>query len=145
MRFTKYSEQELKSLNVLPTGTYLLTVIEATDDISKPKENVQQKEIIKLKLMTKNLKGRDSFVYCNLSEDMPHLIKHFCDCTGLSHLYDQEKLTAGDCIGRIGMMQLIVKKSTNPDYGDSNMVKDFLMEKATEAPIDQSFNDDIKF
>ncbi len=150
MKFSKYTEQELKSLNVLPAGIYAFKVIEATNDFSKKKEGSDepQKEIIKLKLSTKDAKGRDKYVYCTLSEEMPHIIKHFCDVAGLSFLYDQERLDAQDCIGKVGMMELIVKKSTNPQFGDQNWVKDFVLQKTTasnpelQKQADEVFKDD---
>lgn len=135
MQFKPKTDEELNPL--LQPGVYDYEVVKATDEISQ-----SQNEQIKLTLRTWDNQGKEIIVFDYLLEAMHYKIKHFCYGCGLSNLYETGKLTAQDCIGRVGKFVIKIDKDKSGQYKDKNAVKDYIAESdLSSKPSD--LDDDI--
>ena len=153
MKLTTMSEEALNAMNIIEPGVYNFEVMKATDELSKS----SGKEMIKLMLRMWDKNGSERIVFDYLLDSMPHKLKHFTDCTGLVDKYIFGDMSAEDCIGRTGKLELVIQKGKQkPDgsgmYNDSNSVKDYVKvlsdDKKIAPPIQVSgddLNDDIPF
>lgn len=143
MRFQKFSEEELTRANLIDPGQYKFRVAEAKDKISK-----NGSEMIELKLAVTDIEGKERTIFCYLLEAMPHLVKHFCDTTGLEMKYNDGTLLAIDCERKQGYVEIAIGKGKDKNGNDINRnnVKDFIMtEKYKEPEKEFKDCDDIPF
>jgi hypothetical protein len=153
MKLTTMTEEELSAVSLIEPGVYNFEVMKATDELSKS----SGKEMIKLMLRMWDKNGSERIVFDYLLDSMPHKLKHFTDCTGLADKYTFGAMSAEDCIGRTGKLELVIQKGKQrPDgsgmYNDSNSVKDYVKvlsdDKKIAPPIpvaSDDLNDDIPF
>jgi hypothetical protein len=146
MNFTPRTEGQLR--RILPAGRYGFEVLEAEDKTSKKGGN----EMIALKIGIWEGEHIKQHVYDYLGTFLEYKIKHFCDATNLTEKYQAGTLCAADCIGRSGMLKLIIDHDESGKYGDKNAVADYIKrEEATQAtqPLPQSepplTDDDLPF
>jgi len=142
MRFTPLTDQELAHANLIDPGQYNFFVVDAKERISKAGS-----DMIELKLRITDINHRERFVFDYLLEAMKFKLKHFTDATGLAEKYTAGLLTAEDCIGKTGSVEIIIQKSKDPNYADKNSVKDYIVDiKLSPSEISQEFfNDEVPF
>lgn len=71
------------------------------------------------------------FVRDYLVSSMELKLNRFCRCVGLEDAYNEGAVTAFACEGVAGRVKLGCESST--EYGDKNVVKDYVVPKAGEA------------
>jgi hypothetical protein len=131
MQFKPKTEQELKdelALNLLPKGDYDFEVLDATDTLSKAGN-----EMIKLKLRVYDKQGKGVIVFDYLLESMAYKFKHFCDTVGLSSQYEAGKVIGEECIGKAGVLEIIIQEDKTGQYGPRNSVKDYVVSVSKHA------------
>ena len=124
MKFQPKSEEQIQRERCLPAGVYDFEVADATE-----KQSRSGKDMIELKLTVfvdeYSVAMRDWIV-----EGFDWKLRHFCETCGILAQYEAGTITAEDCIGQAGKVQVVVKDS--PDYGPQNAVKDYGAGKATK-------------
>lgn len=142
MRFQPKTEKELAAMNLIQPGIYDFEVWNANDKTSK-----SGNEMIELKLKIWDHSGQERIIFDYLLEVMAFKLKHFADTTGLSKKYEEGIISALDCIGKCGKLDLIIQKDKSGQYADKNTVKDYIVEaKSTDTPgEDKIFDDEIPF
>ena len=117
MKFEPKSEEQIQRERCLPAGVYDFEVVDATE-----KQSRSGKDMIELKLSVfvddHAVQVRDWIV-----EGFDWKLRHFCDTCGLLNQYEAGTITAEDCVGQAGTVQIVVKDS--PDFGPQNSVKDY--------------------
>lgn len=124
MRITPKTENEISQSNLLPEGVYHFEVTNASDKVSK-----SGNDMIELKLRIALQDGSQRVLTDYLLDAMSFKLRHFCVCAGLLEKYNAGQLLAYDCIGKTGMVHIIVQKGKEkPDggfYPDKNSVRDY--------------------
>lgn len=146
LSFQPQTEEEV--LNLLPAGIYDFVVKEAIDTYSKASGN----PMIKLSLELVDASGKERVMTDFILTAFMKKIKHFCDATNLIDKYNSGTLSAEDCIGKTGKLNLIVEeyksnlKNSVEDYikNSGNQPKNSLYRAITETqpPAASSFVDD---
>jgi hypothetical protein len=135
MRFDPLNEDQLALANLLQKGQYRFKVLKAEDKVSQAGN-----EMIFLKLGIRGVDDKVKFVFCNLLEAMPHLVKHFCDTTGQPEKYMTGNLNAKDCDGKDGYVEIDIAEDKQNKVL-RNIVKDFIIADKYKEPSPQ-FKDD---
>ena len=117
MQFAPKTEDECK--RVLMTGDAKFTVKTAVDEVSS-----SGNDTIKLGLECVNGNNETAYVFCYLTEKMPHLLRHFAYAAGIGDLYEAGNFTADDCVNREGDLVLAIQKGKD-GYPDQSKVVDF--------------------
>lgn len=132
MRFTPKTEQELQAMSLVEPGQYPFEVVEALDQVAK-----SGNEMIKLKLKIWDNAGRERVIFDYVLEAMAFKLRHFCDATGLTQKYEAGELTASDCPGKSGKLDLALEpgkqKPEGGYYSDKNSVKDYVKSEGVVA------------
>jgi len=123
MEFKPKSEEEVKKGSCMPAGEYDFEVLEASDAISK-----KGSAMIKIHIGLYDGPEIAWRVFDYLLPQMEAKLRHFCDSTGLLSKYESGTLTAADCKGRAGKVQIVVEQSEQ--YGAQNKVKDYVCRAA---------------
>ncbi len=143
MKVDVKTNQELNESNLVPEGIYEFVVTKAEEKISQ-----SGNEMIRLSLQIWDKAGKEHFVFCNLLNAMPHLLKHFCEATNLMDSYNSGILTHYNCENVSGHCKIIIEKgkikcpSPLEFYPDKNVVKDFLnyeAKKSVNSEMDITF------
>ena len=125
MDFTPKKEEDLKSFDLIPDGTYDFDVLKASDEVSKASGN----EMIKLTLGVYVDGKITKWVFDYLVPSMEAKLRHFCDSTGLLSEYEDGSLEAFYCKGRSGKAKIGVQKGQD-GYSDKNIIKDYVCRPA---------------
>jgi len=147
MKHKPFTPEELEKIILLPEGIYKFKVIESSDEISKS----SGKEMIKLKLLVDDGKNEPRFVFDYLLEALIYKLYHFAKATGLMEQYEKGEITANDCLGKTGTVEISVQagsdKPTGGTYPAKNIVKDYIIGFIPPEVIDNQkpFIDDIPF
>ncbi len=120
MRFTPKSEHEIEAENLLPKGTYDFEVAKAEDGTSK-----RGNEMIKVALKVFAPNGGTPFVYDYLLEAFLSKLLNFCSCTGLMDRYSAGALTADDCWGKVGKVEIDIEPASGK-FKAKNVVVDYV-------------------
>lgn len=143
MRFTPKDEQELLLEKLLPDGEYDFFVQTATQKKSK-----NGNDMIELKLDVSSPAGRHGIIYDYLTPSMLYKIKHFCDATNLTDLYNEGYLPPDKLENKKGKLTLRIQIDKTGQYGPRNSVVDYIVKKESVGmslkPI-EPFNDDVPF
>lgn len=136
MRFEPKTEEQIR--NIWKEGVYKFKVDSAQDYLSSAKN-----EMILLDLIVFNEQSNTSKnIKCYLGLD--HIIKHFCDATGLEEQYKSGEIQPTHCRGKEGYLILKVGEYK----GDpKNEVKDFVKQGANQQQVEdkEALNDPIPF
>lgn len=151
MNFKPKSEKELKEQMLWPAGEYDFEVLKSEPAKSGPNSKNPGTPFIKLILRVFNSDGAERMVNAILHPAMEWQLRSFCYETGLETQYLAGTLTADDCVGRAGKLQLKIKDAQG-DYPAKNEVKDWGVKPtkkkadASPAPSTQTDNtDDVLF
>lgn len=128
MNFAPKTEEELNANNIFKKGIYDFEVYRAVDKISK-----SGNEMIELELKVFASDGEQTHVFDYLLEAMGYKLKHFCEATGLSDIYQSGNLTADMCSGRAAKCTLEIEPKTS-NYAEKNKVKDYHPADMATAP-----------
>jgi hypothetical protein len=141
MQFTPKTEQEVMAPLLLPAGLYEFKVVDAENCISK-----SGNDMIKLTLTVWAESAVTIFDY--LLEAMAHKLRHFCSATGLIAKYESGTLEDIDCVGKEGLLELIVQKGKQKDdgsmYPDRNAIKDYEAPRENQNTFCASYNKDAR-
>ena len=146
MNFTPKTEQELQELSLLEPGIYQFQVTIASDETSK-----NGNDMIKLGLTVFDRRGNTHLMYDYLLEAMAFKLRKFCAISGLLQKYNNGQLSAHDCVGKQGAVQLIVQpgqpKSDGGNYPSKNSVKDYVESSTPVVPqsVLDSVEEDVPF
>ncbi len=160
MKYTRYSEQELKEIALIPDGVYQFETMEVheTDKYGQPLRDKNGYDMAKLKLKIWDKNGRERFVFTNLFGDggMAFRTRHYADSVGKIKEYEEDTFDVRETLGDTGYAQIITRKGgikdklTGEKWDDSNDVKDFIklaeqdqyrnIKKESDVPF---FDDDI--
>lgn len=127
LSFKPTTEKEIAESNNLPPGTYPFEVMEAIAAKSKKGNDMIQAE---LRLFMPDGKERGITAY--LMAAMPAQLFHFCTYCGLAKEYGNGTLTAEDCVGKTGYVEIATQKGKKKDdnsgdfWPDRSSVKDFV-------------------
>lgn len=125
MNFTPKSAEELQLAELMPEGEYDFKVLSAEDAVSK-----KGNDMLKLKLAV-YVGQREYHVFDYLLEAMAFKLRHFCESTGLLDLYEDGILTADDCDGAAGIVEIEIEKpKEGSKYGPKNVVADYISRDA---------------
>ena len=151
MKFQPKTEKELQEALVVEPGIYDFEVVNAIEKQSK-----SGNDMIELKL--KIFVGEGARIISDyLLESMAFKLRHFCEAVGLLDKYENGTLSAFDCAGVAGKLELVIQRDKSGSYPDRNSVKDYVVDedyepKASTPPLSPggvapaSFNnDDIPF
>lgn len=144
-------EQEFQEKKLIPEGIYRFRVIDAFESVSN--SGNEMITIINDIYIDENRKvSRKDF----LLEKMPKKLKHFCDIAGLQEKYEKGTLSAEDCIGKEGWLEIVIDppkpKPEGGMYSAKNSVNDYCppppgarmpVQKAMKS--NSQFSDDIPF
>jgi hypothetical protein len=126
MRFNPKSDSELNNYGFLDEGIYNFEVTEAKDRVSK-----NGNDMIEVKLKVWSKEGKEHIVFDYLLEAMAFKLKHFADTAGLAAKYEAGELSADDCLGKCGKVEIFLQPGNmRPEggyYPDKNSVKDYVM------------------
>ncbi len=141
-QFPPRSEEEVRNAVLVPAGRYQFVVLKAVERVSK-KTGQPLIELI-LDIIDSTGYPRRVYDYLTLSPKMAYKIRHFCMATGLMERYDTGALSATDCVGRTGIVDVEIQKTKEPNFPDRNSVKDYIVtESNPPATNDPEFNDDL--
>lgn len=158
MKYKKYSEQELKEMNLLSDGVYDFETLEVheTDQYHNPLKTKDGFEMAKLKLGVIDKNGRQRYVWVWLPGDgkMAFKFRHYADTVGQIDLYDEDKFEIAKTLGLKGKAHIVVQKGQAKQDGsgfwdDKNDVKDFIKREEWEVnepkatPSTDFLDDDI--
>lgn len=137
MKFKPRTQEELlfetAAMSLITPGIYSFEVIEATNKFSKAGN-----EMIELKLKVWDDNGRERIIFDYLLESMAHKLRHFCEATDLLSKYEMGVIDDMDCVGKSGLVDLIIQKGTQKldgsYYSDRNSVKDYLIKEGFNKP-----------
>ncbi len=119
MKFEPKSEKQIIEENLTPEGEYDFEVVHAEE-----KQSSKGNEMIELSL--KVFVGEKTRLISDyLLEAMAFKLIHFCEATGLSDRYEAGILSAFDCIGSTGKLELVIQPGKGT-YGPKNSVKDYI-------------------
>lgn len=129
MEFKPKTEQEIAESQLPPIGEYDFEVLDASHETSK-KGNA----MIKLNI---GLYSGDAIRWRIFDYLLPQLeakLRHFCDSTGLLNKYEAGTLTADDCKGRAGRVDIGHKIDKTGTYPPSAAVRDYFCRAAKPLP-----------
>jgi hypothetical protein len=135
MKFKPVSEEELSRDDLIPKGKYDFEVKFAEDAVSKSSGD----DMIKLTLTVFDQHGSKRLVWDYLIETVPWKLRHFCEATGLEKKYESGELTAEDCIGKSGKLEIAIDNKSK-DFPPKNVVRDYSV--GSLAPKSKSEPDD---
>jgi len=137
MRYTPYSENEIKSMNIMDAGVYSFQVAEVeTTKNGHPMSDRNGNDMCKLKLTLWDSESRERVVYTYITGDsnFAYKLRHFAKTTGMLKEYEDGTLNMRDAVGLQGTAEIVIKKGTPKQDGsgdvwpDRNDVKDFVGE-----------------
>lgn len=119
MRFQSKTEEEIIRENLLPEGTYDFEVVKAEE-----KESKKGNPMLEINMKVFRADG-DGFIFVRdwLMEAFPMKLIHFCREVGLESRYADGVLTAEECVGRTGRVQIVQKQQDG--FDPQNSVKDY--------------------
>lgn len=123
--------------SLLPKGWYDFEVMDAQDAVSKK----SGRDMIKLKLRVFNPNGGEKHVYDYLIETAPTHLFDFCESVGLETEYHQGTLTAADCMGRAGRVQIAID-DRDKNYEPKNVAKNYASPKSQALAPKKETDDD---
>ena len=128
MGIKPFTEEESRAAMVQPEGVYDFECVAAEERVSKTGN-----EMIALQLSLfageHRVRVRDWLV---ATPKQAFKARHFADTCNCRDLYDAGELTAEECIGRCGRVQIIIEKSEQ--WGDQNKVRDYGDLKPKDKP-----------
>lgn len=141
LQFEPKKEEDLITLLEIGIGDY--EVIKAEAKTSKTGNSM-----IELTLKVWDSLGNQGNIFDYLILNGHNLsmrkIRHFCYSSGLISSYEEGKLNAYQCLGKVGKLQIGIQKDKEGKYPDKNSVNDYIyLEKniKNDAPI----NDKVPF
>lgn len=145
LRFQPKTDDQLNSL--MPDGNYQFRVVDAVD------MEKNGTHYIKLNLKVTDHLGGGRIIFPILHPSVEHIIKHFCDATGLQEKYQSGSLESSDCIGRTGLVKIYTKKDKTGDFRDKNEVSDYVPRESSlddaksmqPVPEEVNFNEEVPF
>lgn len=153
MRINKpLSEKQMKEGDLWPKGNYFFKVLEAEEAKSQ-----SGNDMIKLKLQISNEEGRTKVVFDYLLEALEYKLAHFTEACGLFSTYQEGALSAYDCLDKRGELKLTIQQDKTGQYGDKNVVADYLLSEEASAKkfeqivsqnknqVDPDFDDETPF
>lgn len=127
-----------KEIKVLPSGEYNFTVKQAKEKLSK-----KNNEMLELLLSIKDDTGHETIVYDYLLEAFKYKLKNFCASTGLDEKYKSGELSEEDVINKEGRVKLKIEESD--EYGDRNVVEDYVNSEKTTKSDENGFDEELPF
>lgn len=116
--------KQLKEGDLIPKGVYSFEVVNAEEAVSKSGNDMIK---ITLKIWMEN--GRERMIDDYLLEALEFKLGHFAETTGLLDQYNNKVLNAMDCIGKTGLVKIIIKSDKSGVYPDKNSVIDYVIDK----------------
>jgi hypothetical protein len=120
MKFQPKTEAQLIEENLSPEGEYDFEVVGAIEKMSKTGN-----DMIELKLRV-YVGDKERIIFDYLLEAMAFKLIHFCEATGLSAVYEAGQLTAEDCIGQSGKLNLVIQEGKG-GFASKNSVGDYIV------------------
>lgn len=130
MKVTPKTDDEIARENLLEPGVYDFEVVNAFEKVSK-----SGNEMIELKLKVFTDTGGTRVINDYLLDAVAYKVKHFAECVGLLDAYNEGLLTAADCAGRAGKLNLKIQKDKNGQFPDRNGVADYVVEDEPRGNI----------
>lgn len=124
MKITPKTEKEIVEANLMPKGIYPFEVLEAVDATSK-----KGNDMITATLRIFTPDGKTRLLTTYLMEAMAAQLFHFCTYCGLAAEYGAGTLTAAQCVGKTGFVDIGIKEDKTGQYPPQNTVKDFVRPK----------------
>ncbi len=141
LQFEPKKEEELNTLLAIGIGDY--EVIKSTAKISHIGN-----AMIELVLKVWDSQGNQGNIFDYLILNGHNLslrkIRHFCYSAGLESTYEEGKLNASQCLGKVGKLQIGIQKDKEEKYPDKNSVQDYIY-IAKNDKNDAPLNDDVPF
>lgn len=141
MKYTPYSELDIKNMGVMDEGTYPFKVVEVStaDNYGQQLRDKNGNEMAKLKLTVwdKNRSERGITTYISADSRFAYKLRHFSESIGMLSEYESGTFDIVRTVGRSGIAQIVVRKGTLKQDGsgdvwpDRNDVKDFIPSDAT--------------
>ena len=137
MRYTPYSEAEIKSMNIMDAGTYSFQISDV--ETTKNGQSMTDKngnEMCKLKLLVWDANKRERVIYTFISGDsnFAYKLRHFAKTLGKISEYEAGTFNVSQTIGLSGVAEIVIKKGgpksdgSGDVWADRNDVKDFVGE-----------------
>lgn len=121
MRFTPKTDAEIQAEQdkFKPLkGIFDFEVTDASDEVS-----TAGNDMIKIVIGVWRPDGSQVIIKDYLLAAMAFKFKHFCEATGMLDRYEAGDVTASDCLGKTGKVELKIKKVEDKEYSD---VKDYI-------------------
>ena len=145
MKYTPYTEHEIKSMNLMDEGIYKFQVMDVilNDKNGNQLQDKNGNDMAKLKLMVWDKESREHIIYTFISGDgnFAYKLRHYADTLGMVLDYEDGTFNIMRTIGKNGLASVIIKKGTTKADGsgelwpDRNDVKDFVVE--THSPFER--------
>lgn len=136
LQFEPKKEEELNTLLAIGIGDY--EVIKST-----AKKSHIGNSMIELVIKVWDSQGNQGNIFDYLILNGHNLsmrkIRHFCYSAGLGISYEEGKLNASQCFGKVGKLQIGIQKDKEGKYPDKNSVQDYIyleINTKNDAPID---------
>jgi hypothetical protein len=130
MRFTPKTEKECAEQGLLAKGEYDFEVVEATNEMSKAKEDKESLPMIKLVVAVFDNDGNRRQIFDYLIESFPSKLRHFCDAAGLLARYEAGDLDAFQCLNKTGKCRVVVQTDKTGNYPPKNSITDYVCRSA---------------
>lgn len=150
MRIKPKTEEEVATRKLLPEGTYPFKIDNAEEKVSK---NGNDMIVLVIEVYTPD--GKSTVIYDYLMESMAYKLRHAAYACGLVAEYESGNLNDYDFKGKEGFLKLGIQKDKTGEYGDKNVVKDYIVAdtgsqkttptKAKKADDADPFADEIPF
>lgn len=157
MKYTPFTEAQIKSQNVIEEGVYMFEVVDVitTDKNNTPLRDKNGNDMAKLKLVIfdKNNKERVLYTFISGDNNFAYKLRHFAESIGMIASYEDGVFDIEKTLGKSGKADIVIKKGTIKADGsgemwpDRNDVKDFVVNVA-QSPLQTNqdlINDEIPF
>jgi hypothetical protein len=154
MRYTPYTEDQIKSLHVIKEGIYPFKVLEInnTDKNGVPMTDKNGNDLVNMKLLVWDSEtDKQRIIYTYMSGDgaFAYKLRHFAITLGMLHEYETGTFDIMKTIDKSGYAHVIIRKGalkndgSNEYWPDKNDVKDFVMKEGQNP--ESGLDDDIPF
>lgn len=126
MKITPKTDDEILRESLLEPGEYDFEVIHAVEKVSKSGNDMIE---VKLKVFTDT--GGSRVINDYLLDALAWKVKHFCEAVGLLDAYNEGTLTAADCAGRSGRVEVKIQTDKTGAYPARNEVQDYVVAGTT--------------
>lgn len=149
MKFQAKSTQELERAEIERKEKFLWQPCQASFEILESDEQNDKNGdgMFKLKVKVYHPDGERSqnlFDYVS-GTWMEHKLRHLAEAAGLLSEYESGEIEAYQLVGKTGLCSIKIQKDKTGDYGDKNVISDYVVDKKPTTLQEAIGNDVVPF